>query len=61
MAKKAHKAAHKSTVRSASGGKTKVVARSALTGRFVLRPASKPGVISIQKANNAVQAVSSKT
>jgi hypothetical protein len=37
-----------------------VVARSPTTGRFLLKPASKRGSISIQDANTAVRSVSSK-
>jgi hypothetical protein len=36
----------------------KVLGRSAATGRFVLKPASKRGSISIREANTAVKTVS---
>ena len=42
------------------GEKVYVVARSATTGRFLLRPASKRGSISIEDANTAVRSVSSE-
>ena len=40
--------------------KPDVVGRSAATGRFVLKPASKRGSISIKEANTAVRSVSSE-
>lgn len=40
-----------------SGGDAKKVARSAVTGRFVLEPASKGGKITIAKARSAANTV----
>jgi hypothetical protein len=37
---------------------SKVLGRSAATGRFVLKPATKGGSISIREANTAVKTVS---
>lgn len=42
-----------------SGGDAKKVARSAVTGRFVLEPASKGGKITIAKARSAANTVHS--
>lgn len=38
----------------------RVLGRSAATGRFILRPASKVGSITIKEANTAVKSVSHK-
>lgn len=40
---------------------TQVVGRSAATGKFILKPASKPGAVSIKRANTAVKSVRSGT
>jgi len=40
--------------KSASGA-GKVLGRSAITGRFVLKPASKPGKLSMREAKTAVR------
>jgi hypothetical protein len=42
-----------------SGGDAKKVARSAVTGRFVLEPASKGGNITIAKARSAANTIHS--
>ena len=39
---------------------SRVLGRSAATGRYVLAPAPKKGSISIEQANSAVKSVSSK-
>jgi hypothetical protein len=39
---------------------SKVLGRSAATGRFVLRPASKPGSISVREAQTAASNVAGK-
>jgi hypothetical protein len=53
MAIKSSKSAHAGT----SNHAARVLGRSAATGHYVLRPASKPGAISIAAARAAVKSI----
>ena len=57
MATRAHDA---STQKKGNKTKSKVLGRSAATGKFVLRPASKGGKLSMRAANTAVKHILEK-